>query len=127
MGLREKLSRLQKAMESRVDYIELADGSRYFYEPGEVWSEVFKHGSDCLAADYRSEPRPYPPEILQAVARAKDRRAAVERLYAPGTHPFIAYDTDVLVEGGAFVPRSFLVGKNYEESLEVFAEKNEGR
>ncbi len=127
MALRDKFRRLENAMRGRLSSFELANGSRHFYEPGEVWSEVFKHGSDCMRADYKGEARPEPPEILKAVARAKDRRAAVERLYAPGTHPFIAYETDVLVERGEFEPRSFLAGKNYEESLEVFAKKNEGK
>ncbi len=114
-------------MEGRVDYIELADGSRHFYEPGEVWSEVFKHGSDSMSADYKGESRPEPPPILQAVARAKDRRAAVERLYAPGSHPFMAYDMEALIERGELIPRGFLAGKTYEESLEVFAKKNKGK
>jgi hypothetical protein len=126
MGLRERLGRLKKAMEGHADSIELTDGSRYFFEPGEVWKELFRHGSDSLRADYRSDPRPAPPEILLAVARAKERRGAVEKLYAPGTHPFIAYETEALIECGVLIPRSLLAGRSYEESLRVFAEKNEG-
>lgn len=124
MGLKEKLGHLKRAMLEHVDYIELADGSRYLFEPGEVWREVFGHGGDCLTADYRSEPRPDPPEILQAIARARDRRAAVEKLYARGTYPFMAYDLDALVEHGELVPASFLAGHSYKESLEYFAKKN---
>lgn len=126
MGLKEKLARLQKTMEGHLDYIELADGSRYLYEPGEVGRMLFMHGSNCLTADYRSEPRPDPPEILQAIARARDRRVAVEKLYARGTYPFMAYDLNVLVERGEFVPASFLAGHSYEESVEHFARKNAG-
>ncbi len=114
-------------MWGHLAYFELDDGSRYFYEPEEVWSKVFMHGSNCMRADYRSEPRPEPPDILKAVAKAKDRRSAVERLYAPGTYPFTAYDLEALIERGEFVPRSFLFGKTYAESLEVFAKKNEAR
>ena len=127
MGLREKIARLQKAMESRVDYIELADGSRYFYEPGEVWSELFLHGSNCLEADYQSEPRPEPPEILKAIAKAKDRRRTGERLYGPNSYPFMGYDLESLVERGEFVPRSFLAGHTFEESRVHFAKRNEGK
>lgn len=87
---------------------------------------MFMHGSNCLTADYRSEPRPDPPEILQAIARARDRRVAVEKLYARGTYPFMAYDLNVLVERGEFVPASFLAGHSYEESVEHFARKNAG-
>ena len=126
MGLRSKLDKLQKAMRGNLESFELQDGSRYFYEPGAVGMEVFKHGSDCLRADYRSEARPEPPEMLQAVARARDRRAAVEQLFAPGPPPLMAYDMEALVESGEFVPHSFLAGHSYEESLKHFAEKNAG-
>lgn len=125
MGLREKLARLQKTVEGHVGHIELADGSRYLYEPEEVGPEIFIHGSNCLTADYRGEPRPDPPEILKALARARDRLEAVERLYARGTYPFMAYDLDALVERGEFVPHSYLAGHSYEESLEHFAKKND--
>jgi len=111
-------------MEGHADSIELADGSRYFFAPGEVWQEVFRHGSDCLRADYAGEPRPSPPEILKAVAQSKNRRAAVEKLYAPGSQPFLAYDQEALVKRGEFIPRSFLADHSYEESLVVFAKKN---
>jgi hypothetical protein len=118
MGLKEKIARLHKAMEGRVDYIELVDGSRYFYKPEQIWGQVFKHAGDCLTADYKSEQRPEPPPILEAVARARDRRSAIERLYAPGSHPLVAYSMEALVERGEFVPRSFLANHSYEESLE---------
>lgn len=124
MGLKEKIGRLKRAMEGHVDYIELADGSRHFYEPGAVWREIFRHGGDCLRADYKSEPRPDPPEILMAAAGARDRRAAVEKLFASGPPPFIAYEIAPLVERGELVPRSFLFGHTYAESLEHFARKN---
>ncbi len=127
MALRDKLRRLEKTMRGKLASFELADGSRYFYEPEAAWGELFLHGSDCLEADYRSEQRPEPPEILTAVARAKDRRSAVERLYAPDSHPFTAYDLEALVERGEFLPRSFLAGHGYEESLEHFAKKNAER
>ncbi|HVF01093.1 MAG TPA: hypothetical protein VNA27_07110 [Rubrobacteraceae bacterium] len=126
MGLKEKIGRLKRAVEGHVNYIELADGSRFFYEPEEVGPAVFKHGSRCLSADYRSEPRPDPPEILEAVARARDRRAALEQLYEPDAHLLIAYEIEALVERGELVPRSFLAGHSYEESVEYFAQKNTG-
>ena len=121
--LKGKLDKLQKAMRGNLESFELTDGSRYFYEPEEVGPMLFMHGSNCLTADYRSEPRPDPPEILRAIARAKDRRAAVEKLYARGTYPFMAYDLEALVERGEFVPASFLAGHTYQESVEHFAQK----
>jgi len=124
MALRDKLRRLEKTMRGLLGCIELADGSRYFYEPGEVWREVFRHGSRCLTSDYRGEPRPKPPKILQAITKAKNRRAAVEQFIASGSHPFMAYEMEALVERGEFVPRSFLAGHTYEESVEHFARRN---
>ncbi len=125
MALRDKLRRLEKTVRGKLPYFELADGSRYFYEPEAVWSELFLHGSDSLEADYRSEQRPEPPPILEAVARAKDRRSAVERLYAQDPAPLTAYDLEALVERGEFVPRSFLADHSYESSVEHFARKNQ--
>ncbi|MDP8952529.1 MAG: hypothetical protein M3N18_09865 [Actinomycetota bacterium] len=111
MGLKSKLARLQKAVQGNLSCIELADGGRYWYEPAAAWAEVFGHTSGCLLADYRGEPRPEPPEIVQAVARARDRRAAVGKLHASGTAPFLAFDPEALIERGELVPRSFLAGK----------------
>ena len=125
MGKLSKLRRLERVMRGQLSYFELADGSRYFYEPEKAWTELFLHGSKCLEADYRSEQRPEPPEILKAVAKARDRRSAVERLYAQDPAPLTAYDLEALAERGELVPRSFLAGHSYESSVEHFARKNE--
>jgi hypothetical protein len=124
MGLRERLGRLKKAMEGHADSIELTDGSRYFYEPGEVFSTTFRFFTVSLRADYRCEPRPEPPDLLKAVADAKDRGEALFRIMEGGSH--LPLDREALVERGEFVPGSFLAGHSYSESLAVFAEKNEG-
>lgn len=124
MALRNRLRRLERNARGGMVSIELRDGSRHWFEPGEVWREVFSHGTDCLRADYAAKARPEPPTILQAVARAKDRRSALERLYAPGLHPFLVYEPEALVERGEFVPRSLLAGKTYAESLVVLAERS---
>lgn len=50
----------------------------------------------------------------------------VEKLFAPGPPPFMAYDMEALVKRGVFVPSSFLAGHSYEEGLEHFVEKNAG-
>ena len=124
MSLRGKLRRLEKVARGKLASFELADGSRYLFEPGEVGPEIFVHGGCCLTADYKGEARPDPPEILQAVAKAKDPRAALEQLYTRGATPFTAYDIEALAERGEFVHRSFLAGHTYEESIGHFAKKN---
>jgi hypothetical protein len=118
MGKLSKLRRLERVMRGQLSYFELADGSRYFYEPEKAWTELFLHGSKCLEADHRSAQRPEPPAILEAVARAKDRRGAVERILAQDPAPLTAYDLEPLVERGELVPRSFLAGHSYEPSVE---------
>ncbi len=125
MGLKEKIGRLEKTLRGQLASFELADGSRYFYEPEAAWWQLFLHGSNSLEADYRSEPRPEPPEILKAAARAKDRRSAVGQLYAQDPGPLTAYELEALVERGEFVPRSFLAGASHESSVEHFARKNQ--
>jgi hypothetical protein len=115
--LRGALKKLQRAAEGRADYFELADGTRFWYDPSEVFVEVFKHGSESMRADFRDDDRPPPPEILLALTRAKDRRAAVSKLYPKGSTPVLCYDVDVLVERGELVPRSILAGcDDYGES-----------
>ena len=120
MALRDRLRRLEKNAQGKLSSFELADGSRYFYEPEKVFPELFGHGARCLTADYKGEPRPEPPEILKAIVRARDRRRVAERLYTP----FTAYDLDALVERGEFTPRSYLANHSYEESVEYYARKN---
>lgn len=127
MGLRDKFRRLEQTMRGQLASFELADGSRHFYEPEKAWAELFRHHSDSMRADHRGEPRPAPPEILEAVLRAKDRRSAVERHYASDPAPPTAYDLEALVERGELVARSFLADHGYEESVEHFAKKNEGK
>lgn len=100
-------------MRGNLSSFVLQDGSTYWYDQGETWMELFGHGSECLQADYEGRSRPDPPQILRAVANAKDRRLVVERLYPQGSLPLMAYDVDVLIESGEFVPRSFLAGVEY--------------
>lgn len=125
MGKLSKLRRLERVMRGQLVYFELVDGSRFFYEPEAAFWELFLHGSNSLSADCRSERRPEPPEILEAVVKARDRRSAVERLYAQDPAPLTAYDLEALVERGELVARSFLAGASHEESVEHFARKNQ--
>jgi hypothetical protein len=90
----------------------LNDGTRYRYSRDEVPIELFKHASACMHADFEGQPRPAPPEILQAVAWATDRRAAIGVLYPewPTKQPLCAYDLMVLVETGELIAKPFAPG-----------------
>ena len=103
MGLRAKVGRLEHAMRDTMDSFELADGTRYFFAPREVFWSTFKFFTDSMRADGKGEPRPEPPELLKAVAGARDRREALARVMRGSS--FLPVEREALVERGEFVPR----------------------
>jgi hypothetical protein len=113
VGLRNQLRRLERTLRGQRASFELQDGSTYWCDEGEAWQTIFTHGSDCLRADYQVRDRPEPSDVLRAISKARDRRAAVGNLYSQGSFSLMAYDADALVERGEFVPRSFLAGVEY--------------
>ncbi len=114
MGLKGKLDRLQKTMQGKLSSFELADGTRYFFDPEESFSHVFQFFSDSMMADSRREPRPEPPEILKAISNARDRGDALSRAMNGYSH-LLPIDRDALIERGEFVPRSLVAGVEYED------------
>jgi hypothetical protein len=114
MGLKAKLGKLQRAMLGKLDSFELADGTRFFYAPQEAFAQAFMFFSDSMKADHDGEPRPDPPEILRAVAGARDREDALSRALGGFSH-LLPVDKDALVERGEFVPRSLVAGVEYED------------
>ena|SRR5215210_5170935 len=84
----------------------LVDGSRYHYDPAEVWKELFIPTMDeTINCDYEGRPRPPAPPLLQALARAKDRRQAIAQIYPEWRYrpPMCGYDLTALVERGELV------------------------
>ena len=73
MRLEAKLGKLQKAMRGSMESFELQDGRRYYFDPEEALTTTFRFLADSMSADCKREPRPDPPELLRAVADAKDR------------------------------------------------------
>ena len=106
MSLRGKLDRLQKTMQGKLSFFELADGRRYCFDPQETFRATFMFLADSLQADHAREPRPEPPEVLRAVADARDRRTALDRVM--GGYPHLPLDLEALVERGELVPRSLV-------------------
>ncbi len=113
MGLRGKLSKLEKAMRGNLDSFELVDGTRFYIDPREAMKISFLYWGNCMRADWKREPRPEPPDLFRAVANAKDRGEALSR--AMGGSSFLALDREALVERGEFVHRSLLAGHEYGE------------
>jgi hypothetical protein len=120
MGLRARARRLQLAMRGNMDYIELVDGSRHWFDPEDASKELFLYFTDSLGAVYHETPRPEPPEILKAVARAKDRRRALE-LVMQGSS-FLSVDVEALVERGELVPRPLVAGRSEDGPISDLSE-----
>lgn len=104
MALRDKLRRLEKVARGKLGSFELADGSRYYFDPEDVYKETFKYFTDSMRADHRCQPRPEPPQVLQAVANARDQEAALSRVM--GDYKLLPVSREALVERGEFAPHS---------------------
>ncbi len=116
MGLRNQLRALKRAVRGNMRSFELVDGTMYHYDPQDAFEVTFGYFSESLRSDWQGEPRPEPPEALQAVARARNRREALE-LVMEGSS-FLPVEREALLERGEFVPRSMVAGRSYEEVLE---------
>ena len=113
--MRARLRRLQAALRGQLDHIELADGSRHWYDPAETAKELYLYSCDCARAG-RVADRPEPPEIVRAVAGARDRRAALERVAPDSPLSFFAFEREPLVERGELVARSFVAWRDADDS-----------
>ena len=113
MGLKAKLGKLQKAMRGNLESFELRDGQRYYFDPREAWKITFRFFTDSMTADYKREPRPEPPDLLKAVADARDRKGALSLVMDGGSH--LPLDREALVERGVFKPQSLIAGYQYED------------
>jgi hypothetical protein len=108
MGIKGWLKRLERGSLEDLASFALEDGTRHYYDPQS--GECFLHACDCLRAQGDGEPFPEPPETVKAIARARDRRAALEQLYPGGSFGVFPYEPEALVERGELVPRSLVVG-----------------
>ena len=114
------VKRLERdAREDLASFI-LEDGSRYCFNP--TSAEVFLHSMACLRAQDECEPFPEPPETVKAIARARDRRAALSELYPSGTFGIFPYEVEDLIERAELVPRSLVAGRELGEPVEDLSE-----
>jgi hypothetical protein len=104
MAIKDKLKRIQKAMQGQLTYIELADGSTFYFDPEETTKEMFLFFSESLDAVYRGEERPEPPQIVHAIAAARDREQAFRTVFPEGAS-FFVLDERALIEHGKIVKR----------------------
>ena len=110
MGLRGRLNRLQASLRGQLSSFELADGGAYWYAEDQAFEDLFMFGSACMKAG-RAADRPDPPEIVLALVKAKDRRAAFDALEPV---PFWPYEYDAFVERGELVHRSLIAGRGLD-------------
>jgi len=78
VGLKDRLRRAER--QGDVESFELVDGSRFYYDRMEVGIGVFLHTTECLRAHDQPE-WPQPPEIIEALTRAKHREAAFDQFF----------------------------------------------
>ena len=93
------------------------DGSRFYYDRQS--GEVFLHICECLRNHDKPE-RPEPPEIVKALARARDRQAAYSEVFG-SYRDMLPYDEQALVERGEKVPISLVFGRELGEPLPGYA------
>jgi hypothetical protein len=113
MGLRDELRRVRASLRGELESFDLEGGAKRWYDPYAVGAELFLHGCACLRAG-APENRPEPPEILLALAKARDRRAAFAAV-APNPALF-PYEREAFVERGELVHRSLVAGRDADES-----------
>jgi hypothetical protein len=101
--MRDKIKRLERALRGTREAIPQRDGSTYYFDPEEVVGSIFMYWAGCMRADYHRRPRPQPPEAFKAVARAKNRREALDRVM--GGFWYLPIDEEALCERGEFEPK----------------------
>ena len=103
MTLKGQLRRLERGLRGTLESFVLEDGSRYYFDP--MSGDCFLHGMECLRVQGEGKPFPEPPETIKAIARARDRRAALNQLYPNGAAlSAFPYEEQALVERGELVP-----------------------
>jgi hypothetical protein len=121
MGLRGWVKPLERGARGDLASFALEDGSRYYFHP--ISGDCFLHAMECLHAQGEGKPFPEPPETLKAIARARDRLAALNQLYPNGAALSVfPYEEQALVERGELVPCSMVVGRELGEPLEDLSE-----
>ncbi len=104
---RNELAKIKRKVGGGTGSIKLADGTTYKFSPDDAYSTLFTHFMGCLRADHNREPRPEPPELLRAIAKADDRERAFYDVL--DGYSFVAFDREPLIEEGRLVPKQLTV------------------
>jgi hypothetical protein len=101
MRLKTRLGSLRKRTRGFLDYFELKDGGRFYFAPDDA--SLFVHAGECARAEYKGDPFPEAPPLLQAIAGAKDRREALGK--AGSDFLLGYYEKEALLQRGELVRR----------------------
>jgi hypothetical protein len=91
-------------------------GDNFVMERSAAVAELFSYYCECAVADGEGEPRSDPPEVLRAIANARDRRAALANVMQG--YRFLPVSATTLIEEGLLEPVSLVARLSYEEVLE---------
>jgi hypothetical protein len=120
--VKAKLRRLERATREGLASYELMDGSRYWYNPQQAGLEILLYSLECLKLQGDEVPYPEPPEIVLALARAKDRRSVLSELMGSPTVGFLPFEPEPFIERGELVYRSLVAGRELGESIPDLSE-----
>jgi hypothetical protein len=113
--VRNKLRRLERAAREDLSSFELEDGNQYWYNPQQAGLELLLYSLECLGLQGEGVPYPEPPELIHAIARAKDRAGALTELMGSLTVGYLPFEPEPLLERGELVYRSLVVGRELED------------
>ena len=75
---------------------------------------------DCLRAQGECELFPEPPETVKAIAKAGDRRTALNQSYPNGSFGILPYEVEALVERGYEFARRSLAKSRFASWSNLF-------
>jgi hypothetical protein len=111
-------------MEGDLESFELADGSQFYFDPQSP--ELFLYTCECAAAQGEDKTTfPEPPDVIKAIARAKDRVVAYDLVFGhdhAGAFVDFPFEYEALIEAGKLIPRSMVVEREIGEPLTDLSE-----
>ncbi len=111
MSLKGKLKQLEKAVRGDRDYLDLRDGTRFYFEPMRAHAALYMRQMEAMRKIYVAEmsegadgtetpppTEPYAPEILEALSMATpDSLRRFERYYGPAERgAAVIHDNDTI-------------------------------
>ncbi len=120
--MKAKLRRLERATREGLSSFELEGGGRHWYNPQQAGLEILLYSLECLKLQGEGVPYPEPPEIVLALARAKNRRSVLTELMGSPTVGFLPFEPEPLLERGELVHRSLVAGYELGEPIPDLSE-----